>query len=119
MHAAVVELVQAADVIEVPVRRDRDHRRAHRDGVHHREQRPHAVREVHDQIGVATRQMPHVGLQQVVDVGFPEAGDAVPGVLRREPGVRDRQAVVAHARSAIATTPAGGRRQCSEVMAAL
>ncbi len=117
MHAAVLELVQAADVVEMAVGGHRDHGTAFDQGVDRRTERSDAVREVDHEVGVAPRHVPDVRDQQLVDVRLPQACDAASRIVGVEPRMRHGQ--VHHERSAKKTAPAVGRRQCSLAIDAL
>ena len=115
---SILELVEAANVIEVPMRGDRDDGTAVAERVDRREKRPDPVREVDDEVALRSPYVPDVGLEERIHVRLDQTRHSVAGVLGPEPRVDDRH-FRDHARYRKNTAEAGGRRQCSEYRLAL
>ena len=78
---------------------------------------PDPVARVHDEVAIPAPDVPHVGLEERVEMVLHEQHDVLGDALRSEPLLGDRQ--LAHVRSVKNTDEASGRRQWTDTIEAL
>ena len=104
-------------MIEVTVRRDGDRLAV----LHERTQLGVEIADpvagVHDEIAIPAANVPHVRLEERIEVLLDEQGHVRPDALHAEPSLGDRQRD--HTRSVKKIDAGAGRRQCTDTIEAL
>lgn len=114
---ALVERVKPADVVEVVVGGDGHGRPTTLEQLELRAQIADPITGVHDEVPVAATHVPHVRLEERVEVILHEQHDVIGDPLCTEPSFGNGQ--ILHSRSVKKTDDGSGRKQWSETIDAL